>query len=167
MKLSLVALGVAAAEADHKVRETEGNNRGARIRQYLAGAGISVDAPWCAAFVDYCYDLAARTLGASNPLEPVKLEALVQSYYDRLQGDQIEPYEVEPGDLVLFKFPGPDRWNHMGLVSQPPKQGSTVFFSVEGNTGDVDQREGDGVYVKPRDIAKQPTCFISPGRDRE
>lgn len=176
MSIRLVALGFAASEADHKVREEGGNNRGPRIRQYLDGAGIAVDAPWCAAFVNYCADGAARVLGVPNPLDEVQLEALVQSYHDRFQGSQVSVAEAQAGDLVLFRFSGSDRWNHIGLVAQPPKPGSTTFWSVEGNTsagvGATDEereREGDGVYVKPREIGSgYPVSFIAwDGREIE
>lgn len=168
MSIRLVALGFAASEADHKVREQGGNNRGPRIRQYLDGAGIAVDAPWCAAFVHYCADGAARALGAVNPLDDVQLEALVQSYYDRLQGSEVQPADVLPGDLALFRFGGSERWNHIGLVAQPPRPGATTFWTVEGNTGDVSQRDGDGVYLKPRDLSEYPVCFLAwDGRDLE
>lgn len=169
MSIRLVALGFAASEADHKVREVGGNNRGPRIREYLDNVGIAVDAPWCAAFVAYCADGAARVLGTPNPLDDVQLEALVQSYYDRFQGSQVAAADVLPGDLALFRFSGSDRWNHIGFVAQPPKPGSTAFWTVEANTsagvGATDEereREGDGVYVKPRELgAGYPVCFLA------
>lgn len=161
--IRLVTLGIAVADADHRVREVGGNNRGPRIRQYLQSLDppLSEGAPWCAAFVSYCSDLAARALGIANPLDRVKHEALVQSYYESFKADVLGPAVMpEPGDLVLFRFEGSERWNHIGLVAQPPKPGSTLLWSCEGNTGDVSQRDGDGVYLKPRDIAKVPTAFI-------
>jgi hypothetical protein len=166
--IQAVALGAALAEADHKVREAGGNNRGPRIREYLKNVGFAEGAPWCAAFVQYCADVAARGLGVVNPLDDVVQEALVQSYYDRLQGSEIAAEFVKPGDLALFKFSGSERWNHIGFVAQPPRADRTTFWTVEGNTGDVDQRDGDGVYLKPRDMSQYPTCFIAwDGRDRE
>src|SRR5690554_3172510 len=112
--LALVTLGVALADADHKVREVGGNNRGPRITQYLRGVEppIHVDAPWCAAAVQYWSDVAARGLGVKNPLDAVRHEALVQSYYDHLKDrGEVAVDLVEPGDLCLFQFPnGPDRW---------------------------------------------------------
>lgn len=162
--LQLVTLGVALADADHKVREEGGNNRGARIQDYLRNTEppINVAAPWCAAAVQYWADVAARHLGVDNPLDAIRHEALVQSYHDALapQG-LVNPDMVEPGDLALFRFPnGPDRWNHIGMVVQRPND-SGIFWSVEGNTGDVDQRDGDGVYVKPREVDPgYPVCFL-------
>lgn len=156
-----VTLGVALAEADHKVREEGGNNKGPRIRQYLEGTDppITIAAPWCAAFVQYCSDVAARGLGMRNPLDDVRHEALVQSYFDHFQDRAIPAGRVRPGDLVLFRFPGPPRWNHIGIVAQPPNADG-IIWSVEGNTGDVDQRDGDGVYLKPRKVGASPITFL-------
>lgn len=156
--IQAVALGCALMEADQEVREVGGNNRGPRVRQYLDGADIHVDAPWCAAFVQYCSDVAADGIGVTNPLDDVKLEALVQSYYDMLEGSVVPLDVVEPGDLALFRFGGSARWNHIGFVAEAPKDGT--FMSVEGNTGDVSQRDGDGVYLKPRTVTDYPVCFI-------
>lgn len=163
MILRSATLGVALCDADHKVREVGGNNRGPRIRQYLANVDppINVAAPWCASAVQYWSDVAARGLGMDNPLDAVRQEALVQSYYDffRPAGALVEPDEVMPGDLVLYQFGNAGRWNHIGLVAQVPN-GDGVAWVVEGNTSDQSQRDGDAVALKPRSIADQPTCFV-------
>lgn len=165
--IRLATVSVALAHADLKIREEGGNNRGPRIRAYLANTEppLAEGAPWCAAAVQYWSDVAARGLELTNPLDAVKLEALVQSYYDAFKDDVIGPaVRPEPGDLVLFKFPKDGKpsptWNHIGLIARPPKPGTSIAWCVEGNTGDVDQRDGDGVYLKPRDLAKLTSCVI-------
>lgn len=148
--IKLVTLGFAGCDADHKVREEGGNNRGPRIREYLENTDppINIAAPWCAAAVQYWSDAAARVLGVENPLDAVRLEAYVQSYHDHFAPDGIvTAAEAEPGDLVLYSFGG-QRWDHIGLVAQAPTD-STVW-SVEGNTSDANQRDGDVVTIKPR-----------------
>ena len=159
MSLQDVALGVALCEDDEKVREVGGNNRGPRVARYLADAGINVAAPWCAAFVQYCSDVAANGVGVANPLDEVKLEALVQSYYNwaasvpaRIVGTPV------PGDLILYDFHG-HGWDHIGFVAVPP-DANGIVHTVEGNTGDVNQRDGDGVYAKARDTTKVRCCFV-------
>ena len=157
--LQAVTLGFAGAEVDHKIREVGGNNRGPRVEQYLANAGIHTAAPWCAAFVQFCSDRAASLLSVKNPLDDVKLEAYVQSYYD-WAADKPGRIVGSPraGDLILFDFHGA-RWDHIGFVAQPPTP-EGIAWSVEGNTGDVDQRDGDGVYLKPRDTKALRVCFV-------
>lgn len=166
MSIRAVALGVAACDADHRVREVGGNNRGPRIRQYLENTDppIAVAAPWCAAFVQYASDVAGRALGIPNPLDEIRQEALVQSYYESLRHNEVSPAEVEAGDLVLFRFNESERWNHIGFVAQPPKPGSKTFFSCEGNTSDENQRDGDAVTIKPRQLdAGYPVLFLTWG----
>lgn len=167
MKLSLVALGFLASEADNKVREIGGNNLGPRIRRYAANADppMKEGVPWCALLIQTAWDVAARTLGVPNPLDAVKLEALVQSYFDAFKAEVLgAAVRPEPGDLVLFKFPRDGKpsetWNHIGMVAQVPNHDPAMLWAIEGNTSDVDQRDGDGVYFKPRDRRKQETCFI-------
>jgi hypothetical protein len=155
--LASAALGIAMGEADHRVREEGGENKGARIRQYLDNLDppIASAAPYCAAFIQYCADLAARGLGMPNPLDEVRLEAYVQNYADTLSHLVVGPSIAGPGDLVLFyNFSGnpPERarWDHMGFVMQPVRDGT--FFTVEANTGPAGGRDGNGVYVKPRTL---------------
>lgn len=160
-----VALGIAACDADHKVREEGGNNRGPRIFDYLRGTDppINVAAPWCAAAVQYWSDLAARTLGTDNPLDAVKLEAYVQSYHDWAEerGALVDATQARPGDLVLFDFHG-NRWDHIGLLAQLP-DGDGAFWTVEGNTNEAGSREGDGVLFKPRKLGDYPVSFVRWG----
>lgn len=155
-RLPSVALGVALCDADHRVREQGGNNRGPRIRRYLENVDppIAVAAPWCAAAVQYWADVAARGLGVSNPLDRIRHEALVQDYVDFFRFSTVTPEEARPGDIVAFSFGGA-RYDHMGLVAQPVRDGH--FWSVEGNTSDESQRDGDAVVLKPRDLRFQAT----------
>lgn len=157
--LALVALGVATCDADHKVKEEGGNNKGPRIFQYLRNVDppINIAAAWCAAALQYWFDVAARTLGVKNPLDGVRLEAYVQSYHDFLMPQHaVEPNAVLPGDIVMFHF-GEERWDHIGIVAVPPND-QGVFFSVEGNTNEAGSREGDGVLLKPRNVGPK-VCF--------
>lgn len=165
--LPLVALGFALCEAERGVREEGGENRGPRIEEYLRATDppISVAAPWCAAFVQFVSDRAAEALAVANPLDAVRLEALVQSYADWSEGLGlfVERGAARPGDLVIYRFPRVPRWNHIGiLASRVDRDGS--FSAVEGNTNDAGSREGDGVVLKLRSTeAGYPTAFIRWG----
>jgi hypothetical protein len=152
MNLQAVALGAAGMEADHRVREEGGNNRGPRVRTYLLGIDppISTAAPWCAAFVQYCSDVAARTLGVPNPLDAVRLEAYVQSYADEFQHQAVGIGSALAGDLVLYSFGG-ERWDHIGFFSH--RGDGDVFWVVEGNTSLSNPRDGGGVALKARDMS--------------
>lgn len=161
-----VALGVALCEASNGVRELGGENRGPRVRAYLNAVGINVPAPWCAAFVQYCTDVAFEGVGQVNPLNDVALEALVQSYFNWANegGHIIRDEDAMPGDLILFKFGG-KRWDHIGFVVRSLHNGE--YRTVEGNTSAgvgasqaEREREGDGVFIRRRQLGLAPTCIV-------
>ncbi len=171
MSLQDVTLGVALCEADMDVRETRGNNAGERIMEHLANVDppIHSAAPWCAAAVQGWSDVAAGGVGAPNPLDAVRQEALVQSYHEWAEENSlIIPFEdVQRGDLVLYTFGSGDRWNHIGLVVEPLT--SSTFRAVEGNTPledapEDEQRDSrdkvDGVAVKVRRTDSYPVEFV-------
>lgn len=169
MSLSHAALGEAHGDARHAVREVGGNNAGPWIRTYLTNVDppIHDSAPWCAAAVQYWFDMAAKLMGYANPLDAVKLEALVASYHQWATdtGRLVTPATLLPGDLICFNFNG-QRWDHIGMISRPI--GNGMIVTVEGNTspgvgeaGDPEsQRDGDGVFVKQRSLLKQPVAII-------
>lgn len=176
MRLRAAALGVAVGEAANDVREVGGENRGGKIRTYLSNAGISIPAPWCAAFVQWVTDGAARYLAVANPLDDVQREALVADYatLGKERGWTVEPFQARPGDLVLFRFGDSDRWNHIGFleerlqyVQQRGRRVYRSFRTCEGNTspgvgGDAEaQREGEGVYRKLRKYRPARVRFLS------
>jgi hypothetical protein len=170
--LRYLAAAVAMAEAARGVRE-EGVNSGKDVRAYLADCDppIHAAAPWCAAFVQYCTDRASKGAGITNPLDDVKREAYVPDYFElaKVRGWQIPHTLTDVGDLVLFQWAtGPRRWNHIGIVAQPPNKVG-AFWTIEGNTSsgeEGDQREGEGVYHKVRTVASTyRTCFIRWDRD--
>jgi hypothetical protein len=160
VSLRLVTLGVAACEAQRKVREEGAPNSGPRVMEYLSNAGINVAAPWCAAFVQMCADIAASTLAIKNPLDDVKLEAYVQSYFQWADENNLLVKESQalPGDLVLYSF-GKKRWDHIGILLDAPTE--SAFRTIEGNTNAAGSREGDGVLIRLRGTKKgYPVQFV-------
>lgn len=166
--LPLVTLGVALGDVDHGVIEEGGPNTGPRVRAYLKHCDppINVAAPWCAAFVQYVSDVSADALDVPNPLNDVRLEAYVQSYHDwaKANGKLVDVEEAKPGDLILYNFGG-KRWDHIGIVMRPLHSGKIA--AIEGNTGPgigasaiERERDGDGVYVKVRQLGRQPIAIV-------
>lgn len=157
-------LGFALSELDQGVHEVPGKpNTGPRIKQYLANIDppIAAAAPWCAAYVQYCADLVAKFSLLKNPLDDVKLEAYVQSYFDwaAKAGTVVSAEKALPGDLVLYSF-GKQRFDHIGFLLDPGVGEDGAFRAVEGNTDDEGGREGIKVAVRIRTIHKQRTGFI-------
>lgn len=168
--LSLVALGVALGDVDHGVIEG-GPNAGPRIRAYLKHCDppINVAAPWCAAAVQYWSDVAADALELPNPLNEVRLEAYVPSYHEwaKSSGRIIDAEHAGAGDLIFYSFGG-KRWDHIGVVLRPLKNGRIA--AIEGNTSPgvgasavERERDGDGVFVKVRTLGRQPIAIARWG----
>lgn len=163
--IKLVALGHALEDARLNMGEEGGNNRGRYVADLLSKVGLSAPAPWCAAAVWMWFANASLRLGLANPLHAVNQRGLVQSYYDNLSHRIIPAREAEPGCLALFRFPsGPPRWNHIALVVRG-LSGASSFVSVEGNTSELSNRDGDKVEVKSRRIdGGYDVIFIDPTR---
>lgn len=158
-RLELVTLGLALAEVDHGVGEEAGPNRGERIDRYLRNCDppIAFAAPYCAAAMQYCSDVAADALGVYNPLDQVRLEAYVQSYHDWATSRGLLVPVGSCGDLVLFSFGG-TRFDHMGILLDGVSRNG-AFVSVEANTSPgvgesrlEREREGEGWYRKRRKV---------------
>lgn len=153
--LAIATLGAALRDADTGVSEEGGENTGHEIRRFQLNADppIHEAVPWCALAVQKWSDVAAKGLAVANPLDAVRLEAYVQDYHETMKHRVIGPaVAVERGDLVLFSFGG-KRWDHIGIVAVPPDN-TGEFYSVEGNTSDENQREGDRVARKRRSTRK-------------
>lgn len=166
MRLAEVALGVAIGALGEGVKEEGGENQGDTVRKYLWNAGIAVPAPWCAAAIQMWSDVAARIQGAKNPLDDVKREALVADYVSLAESrGWIVPVEsCARGDLVCFRFGDSGRWNHIGIVMDPPEAYGPDRWgkiqTIEGNTNDEGSREGEGVHKKFRTYLPGRVCFI-------
>ncbi|WP_228098780.1 peptidoglycan-binding protein [Pedobacter sp. MC2016-24] len=121
------------ATAELGVREV-GNNGGPRVRTYLAYAGIKTPAPWCAAFLSYCFGRAGCT-EPKTAWSPAMFPAV------RLTSDP------KPADVFGIYFENLQRIGHVGLVER--LQGKFIF-SIEGNTSADGSREGTGVFRRLR-----------------
>jgi len=158
--ITLPAAAVAAALTDldrevHEVRE----NWSERIDDYLRNLDPPViigpgkpGIPWCAAALQFWLDAGAKLVGVPNPLDGVKLEAYVQSYYQfakagvgcrLLAGDE----RPRTGDIFMIWSSGLKRYAHTGLVLVPTEG---KFSTVEGNSNTTGSREGVAVISKNR-----------------
>lgn len=156
---------VAEALANVGVTEVGGNNRGPAVEKYLASVGLKGGDPWCAAFVRFRFEDAAKDLSLTLPshfpdsgwtpdyktwaIEKGLYIPVRSTGYENVTDDTRHPMT---GDLALFYFAAKSRIAHIGMVLSVHSWG---VWTVEGNTGaetgEVVQREGDGVYKKKRE----------------
>jgi len=116
------------------VREEGGENCGRDVKGYLDCVGIKSPAPWCAAFVSWCFKRAGFPLPGtawSPALFP--------------EGRMVK--DVKPGYVFGIYFPSLRRIGHCGIIIG--LQGD-LCMTVEGNTSIFGSREGDGVYRRLR-----------------
>ncbi|CAN5467659.1 hypothetical protein BH10BAC3_BH10BAC3_10990 [soil metagenome] len=128
-----------------------GSNWGPKVKEYLASAGVTFPAPWCAGFVYWCFDKAAMGLGKKNPLFRT---GGVMMHWNKSEAKKIlakdataNPALVKPGHIFIMSFGG--GLGHTGLVES--LNGGFINV-IEGNTNDNGSREGIGVFRRVRKI---------------
>ncbi|MNY35159.1 hypothetical protein D3C86_1695460 [compost metagenome] len=116
------------------VVERIGKNDSERIREYLDYCHIKTPAPYCAAFLSFCFGQAGykqpRTAWSSALFPTARLVK-----------------EPEPGMVYGIYFTNMGRIAHCGLIEFVRNE---LVYGIEGNTNLAGSREGDGVWRKIR-----------------
>jgi CHAP domain-containing protein len=144
-----------------------GSNRGPVVDEYIRAVGLDPTSryPWCAAFVYFCFERAAGTLGIANPVIRTGSvlghwkKAAERNITRILQRKALRtPGLLRPGLIFVLSTGG--GLGHMGLVEQV-ETGRVI--TIEGNTNDGGSREGVGVFRRSRTIAGINCGFIDYG----
>jgi len=128
--LAMTALKIAMSERGKG--EEGANNRGPEVRKY--GRGVEGGA-WCAAFVSWALEEAAKEIGMTCP---IKRSHGAKQLWKRCRdyGEEIDwrnARRLYPGDIVCFSRGREGSWQgHIGIVSHPTNGLVTV---CHGNTG--------------------------------
>jgi peptidoglycan hydrolase-like protein with peptidoglycan-binding domain len=120
---ALQSQAVRFAEGETGVRETGGNNRGARVDQYARNAGMPVGGEWCAYFVNFAYSETARANGGD--------------FSGRLR---LHSYQKNYAYFAYGSYTARDqrraREDGLALRAQHEAQGSTRrYMAIEGSDG--------------------------------
>lgn len=138
-----VLLAASVVVNDFKVRE-KGTNAGPWVKEFLEGVQLGTGYPWCAAFIEFCCDVAGATWGPGD-----RASAAVISWKNAAKRDGRNRLKAARGRLCLYvKANGT---GHIGIVAGISENGKII--SYEGNTGPGDtgdQRDGDGAYRRLR-----------------
>lgn len=145
------------AIADHEAgTREEGTNSGKKVREYQAATTLGGTGwPWCAAFVCWCIWMWGKD---PDVLRALKMDALAFSQWrprtasafgfiawakekDLLTFDDGPEHTLHAGDIMVFDM------SHIGLVATDL---DNMISTIEGNTGSMGGREGDGVWRKTR-----------------
>jgi hypothetical protein len=144
-------LDVAASQIG-VMEKPPGSNRGPEVDKYVSTVGLDPKGgfAWCAAFVYFCFNQAAKTLGRSNPL--IKTAGVLDHWEQALAGGiptltaakvHLNESVVRPGHIFIIDTGVPGGAGHTGLVDEIV---AGKLVTIEGNTNDGGSREGVGVF---------------------
>ena len=137
-----VLLAASVLADDIQVREVGGNNMGPWVEAILEGVRLEGGYPWCAAFIEFCCDVAGYNGGPTD-----RASAAVDSWLTWAKMEGRVTSKPVRGALCLWKKAS---GNHIGIVSSTT---ITHVESIEGNTtpGAMgNQRDGGGCYRRIR-----------------
>lgn len=140
MKLSIKALEVAATQIG-KQENPPGSNWGEPVKNYLSSVGIGFAAPWCMAFVYWCFRRASETMNVNNTA--IKTGGVLAAW--NKAAHNIKSSNPAIGSVFIMDF-GKGQ-GHAGLVENFDKE---FIYTIEGNTNDAGSREGIKVCRKKR-----------------
>lgn len=123
--------------------ETVKANWGPIVKQYLKSVGINFPAPWCAAFVTWCYGKAYEAEYRVIRITDKEL-ALARKWLTW------RPVK-EPARGLLGGWVNKDGTGHVFFITKVEKVGPLTFVhTIEGNTNMEGSREGIGIFRRRR-----------------
>ncbi len=135
-----------------------GNNAGfsnPAFRREMMLSGFLAGMPWCSLL---CETIFRKTLLAEGRkvkwelIEPLFSASAVETLNRFAKKGYTIRQTPKVGDLVVWRF-GPGPKGHIGIVIELGT--GKKFTTVEGNTsGKVADRDGGGVWIKPREYGK-------------
>lgn len=134
------------------VTEATGKNDGPKIKAYLKVTGLPEGYPYCAAGLSWSYLQAAYELDSNKSMIPFPLTAGSQKIYDHAvkYGKNVE---FKPAKYDFFTWRKKDSYlGHIGMIDSVGEKGwvHTIEFNTSPGVGN--QRDGDGVWRKKRNI---------------
>lgn len=153
MSISAKIAQIARAEIG-VTEEPRNSNRGKRVDEYKAATWLDPKQAWawCAAFV--CWVLRQSGIKETATFKLPRTASAWDFINWSLAQDKTtttlrnpKSKDIAPGDIVVFRF------SHIGIATSYANSNGD-FYAVEGNTNGAGGREGDGVYLKTRNISQ-------------
>lgn len=138
-----------------------GSNRGKEIDAYDRCAGVEPGPKiyWCASFVYWCFNEAAKHLNKKNPLYKT---AGCLAHWNNTTGKKISrtdavnnPSLLKPGVIFILDFG--HGMGHTGIIESIE---AGFIHTIEGNSNDDGSRNGIGVFQNKRKINSISKGFI-------
>lgn len=141
------------------MEDPPGSNRGPQVEKYLGSVGCIPGDPWCASFVYWCFNEAAKSSNIENPL--LKTGSCM-NHWNNTKGKKIlnrntmnNSSLVHPGYIFIMDH-GSGK-GHTGIVRNVA---DGYVQTIEGNTNIAGSREGLGVAELKRKINTINAGFI-------
>lgn len=122
-----------------------GSNQGPEVNAYLASTSVGPGNFWCAAFVYFCFNEAAKKLQIANPL--VKTAGCLD-HWNRTKAKKIkaadarnDPSLLKPGHIFIIDHGGGH--GHTGIIKRV--EGGRLI-TIEGNSNPNGSSNGIGVF---------------------
>lgn len=157
------------------VQEVGGNNRGQLVELFLKSCKLGAGNPWCMAavqtWVAHVDRIAALLDPSAAPSKMARGAHCTTVWLSTPVSLLTPPADKDgrplgrPGDVAIWRQVGGNA-GHTGVVKAVNLNGS--FTTIEGNTssGRVDERDGDGIFLKTHTPAEPGKLrlvgFISP-----
>lgn len=125
------------------VQEIGGENRGERIGEYLAVTGLGEGYAWCASFLAWGF----TKHGVPNPQSAWTPDWFPEEHTVYVRGAGSMEHGVMPVDVIGIYFRSKGRIAHVGVIERVTDHS---VITIEGNTNDGGDREGDRVMRKRR-----------------
>ena len=125
------------------IKESPPDSNRVKYNTWYYGKEVSGSAyPWCMVFVQWCYERAC----ASLPLLTASCGTLLRWYQTYQPGCIVS--NPEPGDIVIFDFPGGADTDHTGIFES---RSDFTVTTIDGNTGATSEANGGAVMRRTRD----------------
>jgi len=138
------------------------SNRGKKVEEYLKSVRLDPGNPWCAAFVYWCFNKAAESIGSVNPL--YRTGSCMEHWEHATAGKiacadaKADPSLIHPGCIFIM-----DHGSHHGHTGLVTDVGNGFINTVEGNTNPDGSRSGIGVFTLTRKINSINLGFLDYG----
>ena len=129
---------LAIAEAGY----VEGINN---LNKFASVAGHANNQPWCNTFISAIFIQAG--LHSAIPITASCAKTLAWGIKNKRI---IQTDKAKRGDLLIFDFTKSGLAQHIGLATQDFDLKTQTIKTIEGNTGEKSQANGEGVYLKTR-----------------
>lgn len=141
-----IAIHLALSQVGKK--ELTGNNDGSHIEMYLAAVGLNPKGryPYCAAGIYWSFYNASKVTGKECPIPKTASANAIYDYAAK-NGIKSASYFANRGDLIVWKL-RKSYSGHIEIVLSKTKNG--LLQTMGFNTGSINQREGQGNYIKYR-----------------